>query len=128
VWKVVISAPVSCGEGGEGSGWRDGEGRVLAVHCTVNSSCLRQYWQTLACSAGIFKQSMVARNRVGTGLSYRPARLHILAELVPWNRFLDSLKVKKFGLSTEMTADGGYAQRHLLRDRRRGTTACPLAG
>jgi hypothetical protein len=28
--------------------------------------------------AGIFKQSMGARNRVGIGLSYRPARLHSL--------------------------------------------------
>jgi hypothetical protein len=36
-------------------------------------------------SAGIFKQSMVARNRVGIGLSYRPARVHRLAELIPWN-------------------------------------------
>jgi hypothetical protein len=32
--------------------------------------------------AGIFKQSVVARNLVGIGLSYRPARLHRLAELV----------------------------------------------
>jgi hypothetical protein len=44
-------------------------------------------------SAGIFKQSMGARNRVGIGLSYRPDRLHRLAELIPWNRFLGSLKV-----------------------------------
>jgi hypothetical protein len=49
-------------------------------------------------SAGIFKQSMGARNRVGIGLWYRLARLHILAELVPWNRFLGSLKDLKFGL------------------------------
>jgi hypothetical protein len=42
-------------------------------------------------SAGIFKQSMGARNRIG--LPYRPARLHCLAELVPWNQFLGSLKV-----------------------------------
>jgi hypothetical protein len=48
--------------------------------------------------AGIFKQSMGARNRLGMGLSYWPARLHSPAELVPWNRFLDSLKVQKFGL------------------------------
>ena len=48
-------------------------------------------------SAGIFKQSMGARNRVGIGLSYRPAKLHSLAELVPWNRFLGFLKVLKFG-------------------------------
>jgi hypothetical protein len=47
----------------------------------------------LETSAGIFKQSMGARNQVGIGLSYRPSRLHSLAELVPWNRFLGSLKV-----------------------------------
>ncbi len=51
----------------------------------------------VAC-AGIFKQSMGARNRIGIGLSYRPAWLHRLAELIPQNRFLCSLKVKKFGL------------------------------
>ncbi len=56
-------------------------------------------------SAGIFKQSMGARNRLGMGLSYRPARLqvHSLAELVPWNRFMGSLKVEKFGLSQAIT-------------------------
>jgi hypothetical protein len=47
--------------------------------------------------AGIFKQSMGARNRVGIVLSYRPARLHRLAELIPWNRFLGSLTVKNWG-------------------------------
>jgi hypothetical protein len=46
-----------------------------------------------------FKQTLGARNRVGIGLSYLPARLHTsLVELVPWNRFLGSLKVSKFGL------------------------------
>jgi hypothetical protein len=49
-------------------------------------------------SAGIFKQSMGARNRVGIGLSYWPARLHMLAEMISWNRFLGSLKFLKFGL------------------------------
>ncbi len=43
--------------------------------------------------AGIFKQSMGARNRVGIELSYRPARLHRLAEFIPWNRFLGSINV-----------------------------------
>ncbi len=43
--------------------------------------------------AGNFKHSMGAMNRVGIGLSYRPARLHSLMELVRWNRFLGSLKV-----------------------------------
>ncbi len=46
----------------------------------------------VAC-AGIFKQSMGDRNRVGIGLSYRPAKLNRLAEFIPWNRFLGSLKV-----------------------------------
>ncbi len=43
--------------------------------------------------AGIFKQSMGARNRVGIGLSYRTTRLYRLAELIHWNRFLGSLNV-----------------------------------
>ncbi len=44
-------------------------------------------------SAGIFKQSVGVRNRLGIGLSYRTARPHSLVKLVPWNRFLVSLKV-----------------------------------
>jgi hypothetical protein len=40
---------------------------------------------------------MVARNRVGIGLSYRPARLHRLGKLIPWNRFLGSSKVLNSG-------------------------------
>jgi hypothetical protein len=42
---------------------------------------------------GILEQSMGARNRVGIGLSYRPARLHRLAELIPSTQFLGVLKV-----------------------------------
>ncbi len=49
-------------------------------------------------SAGIFKQFMGARNRAGIGLWYRPARLHSLGELVPWNRSSSALNIKKFGL------------------------------
>jgi hypothetical protein len=37
---------------------------------------------------------MEARNLVGIGLSYRPTRLHRLAESIPWNLFLGSLKFK----------------------------------
>ena len=43
---------------------------------------------------------MRARNRVGIWLLYRPARLHRLAESIPWNRFLGSIKVKKYRLCT----------------------------
>jgi hypothetical protein len=46
-----------------------------------------------AARAGIFKESMGARNQGGIGLSYRPARLHRLAEFIPWNRFLSSMNV-----------------------------------
>ncbi len=45
------------------------------------------------------------RNRLQPGgpvrqpiLTYRPARLHRLAEPIPWNRFLGSLNVYKYGL------------------------------
>jgi hypothetical protein len=52
--------------------------------------------------AGILKQSMGPRNRVGIGLSYRPARLHKLAESIPWNWLTrGSLKVLKYRLWVE---------------------------
>ncbi len=50
------------------------------------------HYKSNAC-AGILEQSMGARNRVGIGLSYRPARLQRLAGSIHWNRFLGSLKV-----------------------------------
>jgi hypothetical protein len=50
--------------------------------------------------AGIFKKSMGARNRGGIGLSYRPARLHMLAEFIPWNQFRGPTNIYKYGLST----------------------------
>ncbi len=60
---------------------------------------------TIACPArfraGIFKKSMAARHRVGIGLSYRPVRLNRLAELMPWNRFMGSINVQKYGLRSE---------------------------
>jgi hypothetical protein len=52
--------------------------------------------------AGIFKQSMGARNRGGIGLSYRPPELHRLAEFIPWNRFQDSINVLKYGLCFDL--------------------------
>ncbi len=35
-----------------------------------------------------------------TLLSYRPTRLHKLAESIPWNRFLGYINVYKYGLCT----------------------------
>ncbi len=40
---------------------------------------------------------MGPRNRVGIGLSYRPTMLRWLVELIPWNRFLGSIKFKNSG-------------------------------
>jgi hypothetical protein len=44
-----------------------------------------------ATSAGILEQSKGARNRLGVGLSYLPARLNRLAESIPG--LLKSLKI-----------------------------------
>jgi hypothetical protein len=82
------------------------------MHANASASCPRKLQQLISAGilkqamrarnrvgigmsycAGIFKQSLGARNRVGIGLSYRYARLHSLAELVPWNRFLGFFKV-----------------------------------
>ncbi len=43
--------------------------------------------------AGIFKKYMGARNQGGIGLSYRPARLHRLAEFIPWNQFRGPINI-----------------------------------
>ncbi len=71
---------------------------IVKYYLQLGEFCLLpEIWGSLTLkilpSAGIFKQSMGAKKRVGIGLSYRPARLHSLAKLVPWNRFLGSLKV-----------------------------------
>ncbi len=61
------------------------------------------------CRAGIFKQSMGARNRVGIGLSYQPARLHRLAEFIPWNRSIPGLhkRLKVRAQYSKRKAGGG---------------------
>jgi hypothetical protein len=41
---------------------------------------------------------MGARNRGGIGLSYRPARLHRLAEFIPWNQCRGPINMLKYGL------------------------------
>jgi hypothetical protein len=61
-------------------------------HLQLHASRLRRDIDVVNCAV-IFKQSVGARNRVGIGLSYRPARLHSLAKLHPWNRFLGSITV-----------------------------------
>jgi len=50
---------------------------------------------------------MGARHRVGIGLLYRPARLHRLAEFIPWNRFRGPIHVQKFQLCISSLANKG---------------------
>ncbi len=59
---------------------------LLASNCEGGLGGFSKMDSALEYMAGIFKQSMRARTRVGIGLSYRPARLHRLAELIPWKR------------------------------------------
>jgi hypothetical protein len=67
--------------------------RVLSS--VLDFSCPVCLWNSSLTTgrAGIFKQSLGARNRGGIEFSYRPARLNRLAELIPRYRFLGSLKV-----------------------------------
>jgi hypothetical protein len=44
-------------------------------------------------AAGIFKKSMGARYWGGIGFSYRPARLHRLAEYIPWHQFRGPINI-----------------------------------
>jgi hypothetical protein len=62
---------------------------------SINHSILSAYrcLPAVRIRAGIFNKSLGARHRVGIGFSYRPARLHRLAEFIPWNRFLGSINV-----------------------------------
>ncbi len=68
--------------------------RRHVLHCSLFLFGV-SVWKRLL--AGILEQSMGAKNRAGRGLYYRPARLHRLAELIPWNRLQNSLIVYKFG-------------------------------
>jgi hypothetical protein len=55
---------------------------------------LKEGWEkVIKIRAGIFRKSMGAWHRVGIGLSYRPARLNRLAELMLRNRLLGSINV-----------------------------------
>jgi hypothetical protein len=75
----------------------DGQERCDCISRLMDEQLMGKHWRKNT-RAGIFKQSMGARNRGGIWLSYRPARLHSLLEFIPWNRFLGSINVKKYGL------------------------------
>ncbi len=72
--------------------WLPGR-KVLIKSLTGRAEVVTFQLSALYSCAGILKQSMGDRNRVRIGSSYRQARLQSLAELVPWKRFLGSLKV-----------------------------------
>jgi hypothetical protein len=64
---------------------------------------------------GILEQSIGARNRVGIGMSYRPARLHRVAESIPWNRFLGSKNTVSGIKSTVYDKLGNLRLRHYFK-------------
>jgi hypothetical protein len=65
---------------------------------------------------------MGARNQVGIGLPYQPARLHRLAEPIPWNRFLGCRSFKntisvECHIGNKQIADSlAYKSRHKRRN------------
>jgi hypothetical protein len=65
-------------------GWKK---TVHVVFKYLSRTC-RKGWRRAEYRAGIFKQSMRTRNRVGIGLSYRPARARIFKRL--WSPEIDS--------------------------------------
>jgi hypothetical protein len=71
---------------------------------------------------------MEARNRFqGSGyLSYRPASLLRLAESIPWNKILGSIKVKKSG--SELNIFMGVRNRVETELSYRPDSLCSLAG
>ncbi len=89
-------------------------GRTKRMPSLTNKYDISMAIGSEAC-AGILEQSMGARNRVGIGFfSYRPAWLHRLAELIPWNRFLGSLKTFKNSGSVFLPGSEGWRSRPLM--------------
>ncbi len=76
--------------------WNIHQKAAVATLCTLGACGHPQHNHVISW-AGIFKESMGARNLGGRGLSYRPARLHRLAEFIPWNRFRDPYTFKNTG-------------------------------
>jgi hypothetical protein len=62
--------------------------RILSVSVEsrlYSTNIVLQTFFVMLFRAGVLEQFMRVRNRVGIRLSYRPARLFRLAELIPWN-------------------------------------------
>ncbi len=67
-------------------------GVMKRIEITLPWARISKRWE----SPGIDSQESIPVRQIG--LSYQPARLHRLAESIPWNRFLGSWNVNKFGL------------------------------
>jgi hypothetical protein len=68
---------------------------VSGAHESIPTNRCRHHMYRPA-SAGIFKQSMEARNRERMGYRTGPSGyIGCMAKLIPWSRFLASIKVKK---------------------------------
>jgi hypothetical protein len=66
---------------------------------------------------------MWAGHRVGIGLLYRPARLHRLAEFIPWNRFRGTIHVQKYQEQGWLESkNGSYGVTELSDRKKQGVT------
>ncbi len=88
----------------------------ITSHTFTNVHCIRcvLFVRTpfTAYSVGILEQSMGTRNLVGIGLSYLPARLHMLAKSIPG--LLESLKISSHCLLPRFKPIDTYAQSQML--------------
>ncbi len=93
----------------------------LKIGCGRRTSKRFRWWPTgisprINC-AGILEQSMGARNRVGIGLSYRPARLRRLAEAIP-ERLCKHPKRRKNIIPPPFHAIGNWIDFSIMRGLR----------
>jgi hypothetical protein len=72
-------------------------------------------WQLVGFDSWIFLHDSWARNQVGIVFSYRPARLHRLAESIPWNRFLGSIEVLKYRLCQSFSLNNFTTEVEVLK-------------
>jgi hypothetical protein len=75
--------------------FRPSKAKSIGNFLTNRQNAVKRVQEILA---GIFKKSMGARNQGRIGISYRPARLHRLEELIPWNQFRDPAEELRMGI------------------------------
>ncbi len=85
--------PFPCSVAGRGLANESWGGGGLEPILTTDTAAITEWSSSFNSLWWNFRTIYGARNRVRIGLSYQPARLHWIAESIPWNLFLgiDSL-------------------------------------